>query len=62
MAEYWMNLNIPLTHIFGKITILNQQNLTPDMIKVDYYYLTSINSEHSIKGLGTQTYSRSNSI
>ena len=43
---------------FGKITILNQQNLTPDMIKVDYYYLTSINSEHSIKGLGTQTYTQ----
>ena len=33
----------------GKITLINQTNLDINNIKIDYFYLGSLNSEHSIR-------------
>lgn len=42
----------------GKITLSNQNNVNANHVKVNYHYINSLNSEHSIKGLSLQSYNQ----
>lgn len=51
-SEYTVN------YYEGKVTLLNLNNISANNVKVNYHYINSLNSEHSIKGLSLQSYNQ----
>ena len=50
--------NYSVNHYEGTITLNSMTGITQDSVSLDYYYLTSLPTEHSIKGQSLQSYNQ----